>query len=185
VAAADPEAAQDNLRNAGKFDSGGSKNFRCQRIATLGRAEHNGEQVGEIGDRRAMASLHKVLAGDYAPVLHDAGDETAAAAHVQRAQALRNRTLADPMSRSFIGNHAAPSAGSRAFAALIAAIGHGAGTTDADHSAPARKGGFESNGRIWNYLNGGARKKLGEKASNLCGNLGCGGSGDSGADAGD
>ena len=95
-----------------------------------------------------MAALHKLLAGYDPPVLHDPGDELTAAAHVQGTQALRNRMLTDPVSRSFIGDHAAPSAGAREFAALIAAKGNGACAGDADHAGPSRKGSFQCNNRV-------------------------------------
>ena len=98
---ADPEAAQDNLRNAGQFGSGDVENFTGEQVAILGGGEHNGEQIGEVREL-LMAAPHELLAGDDLPFIHDAGDEAAAAAHIHGTQALRNRTLADPVSRSFI-----------------------------------------------------------------------------------
>ena len=45
-----------------------------------------------------MAAPHELLTGNDSPFLHDTGDQTATTAHVHGAQALRNRTLTDPVS---------------------------------------------------------------------------------------
>ena len=55
--------------------AGGSENFAGEWVACFGDGEHDGKQIGEIGDRLADGSAAPVLAGDDPPVLHDAGDQ--------------------------------------------------------------------------------------------------------------
>ena len=108
-----------------------------------------GKNVAKPGKLLAMTALQKVLAGYDLPVLHDCRDHSAAASHVQGTQALRHRALADPVSRTFIGDETTPSASSGAFTALIAAIDDGTGARDADHAGATGKGGFQRDGCVW------------------------------------
>ena len=93
--------------------AGGGEHFTSERVARLGDGQHHREQFSKVGKLLTMAALHELLTGYDSPVLHDPGDQLAAAAHVQGAQTLRNRAHADPMSRSFIGDDAAPATGAR------------------------------------------------------------------------
>ena len=181
----DPETAQDDLGEAGQFGCGGGENLTGEGISGFGGGEHDGIEMGEAGMWSAVAALHELLAGRDAPELHDGGDEAAATAHVESAQALRKRMLADPVSRSFVRDPTAPSTGAGGFAALVAAEGDGAGAGDADHTRATGKGRLEGDDHIRNHADGGARKKFGEKTGDPCRDFRRGSSGDSGTDAGD
>jgi hypothetical protein len=142
------ETADDDGREGSQLGSGAGQQIAGDGVALVDGAEHDRKQEREIGWRSRVGLPHKFVDGVEFPGLKDHGGERGFEALIAGAQDGGDRTAADPMAGTFVGDSEPPASGTSGATVSVAAVDDGTGASDRDHAGTGAESGFEGNGHI-------------------------------------
>ena len=123
-----PQPAKYQFRQASQFHAGPRQDVVSVRIARLGSGYYGWKHGSKIRQRSCVSAADEVVIRANAPMLQDAIAQFGVASGIERMGDCSHRLHTNPVSRTFVGDAVAPTAGARGAAGRVTAIGYGAGS---------------------------------------------------------